>query len=52
VKQAEATLGSQGRINLRPSGTEALIRVMVEGPDQAEIEKLAKDVAAVVETAY
>jgi phosphoglucosamine mutase len=51
VKQAEATLGSKGRINLRPSGTEALIRVMVEGPDQAQIEQLAKAVAAVVETA-
>lgn len=51
VKQAEATLGNQGRINLRPSGTEALIRVMVEGPDQTQIEQLAKQVAAVVETA-
>ncbi len=50
VKRAEATLGSKGRINLRPSGTEALIRVMVEGPDQLQIEQLAKDVAAVVET--
>jgi phosphoglucosamine mutase len=50
VRQAEATLGQQGRINLRPSGTEALIRVMVEGPDQAQIERLARDVAAVVET--
>jgi phosphoglucosamine mutase len=52
VKQAEATLGHQGRINLRPSGTEALIRVMVEGPDQGQIEQLARDVAAVVETAH
>jgi phosphoglucosamine mutase len=52
VKQAEATLGNHGRINLRPSGTEALIRVMVEGPDQVQIEQLAKAVAAVVETAY
>ncbi|MGL4609770.1 MAG: phosphoglucosamine mutase [Trueperaceae bacterium] len=52
VKHAETTLGSKGRINLRPSGTEALIRVMVEGADQHEIEGIAKAVAAVVETAY
>jgi phosphoglucosamine mutase len=51
VKNAEATLGGKGRINLRPSGTEALIRVMVEGEDQSQIEQLAKTVAAVVETA-
>ena len=52
VKQAEETLGNKGRINLRPSGTEALIRVMVEGQDQTQIEGIAKTVAAVVETAH
>ena len=51
VKQAQQTLGNKGRINLRPSGTEALIRVMVEGQDQGEIEQIAKTVATVVETA-
>jgi phosphoglucosamine mutase len=51
VQRAEAKLAGQGRINLRPSGTEPLIRVMVEGPDQAVIEAIAKDVAAVVERA-
>jgi phosphoglucosamine mutase len=52
VQHAEAVLGHQGRINLRPSGTEALIRVMVEGPDQNQIENLARSIASVVETAY
>jgi phosphoglucosamine mutase len=51
VKQAEAKLAGLGRINLRPSGTEPLIRVMVEGPDPATIETIAQDVAAVVERA-
>jgi phosphoglucosamine mutase len=52
VLNAQNTLGEKGRINLRPSGTEALIRVMVEGPDQGQIEQLAKSVAAVVEAAF
>ena len=52
VLQAQNTLGEKGRINLRPSGTEALIRVMVEGPEQEQIEKLAKSIASVVETVF
>ncbi len=52
VMKAQNTLGETGRINLRPSGTEALIRVMVEGPDQTQIEHLAKSVASVVEAAF
>jgi phosphoglucosamine mutase len=50
LQEAERTLGEDGRINLRPSGTEPLIRVMVEGPRQEEIERIAQQVAAVVET--
>ena len=52
VLQAQNTLGEKGRINLRPSGTEALIRVMVEGPEQEQIERLAKSIASVVETVF
>lgn len=52
LKQAQETLGNKGRINLRPSGTEALIRVMVEGQDQGQIEQIAKDVATVVEAVH
>jgi phosphoglucosamine mutase len=48
IADVESQLAGRGRINVRPSGTEKLIRVMVEGPDQAEVEKLAEQVAEVV----
>ncbi len=48
VAAAALKLEGQGRINLRPSGTEPLVRVMVEGQDRALIEAVAKDVASVV----
>ncbi len=43
--RAEAALQGRGRILVRPSGTEKMIRVMAEGPDQQEIEALVSDVA-------
>lgn len=49
VQDAEAQLAGKGRINLRPSGTENLIRVMVEGQDEGEIHDIAARVAKVVE---
>jgi len=45
VKDAEADLGNQGRVLLRPSGTEPLIRVMVEGTDAAAVDRLAHRLA-------
>lgn len=49
VVDAERKLAGKGRINLRPSGTENLIRVMVEGQDETEIHEIAAAVAKVVE---
>ncbi|MDQ3398520.1 MAG: phosphoglucosamine mutase, partial [Deinococcota bacterium] len=48
VERAEHRLAGKGRINLRPSGTEPLVRVMVEGQSQDLIEAIASEVAAVV----
>ena len=48
IAEAEAKLGDTGRILVRPSGTEPLIRVMAEGPDQGELDALAAAVAEVV----
>ncbi len=48
VEKAKNTLGDSGRIVVRPSGTEPLIRVMTEGDDSKLIEKLAKEVSAVI----
>ena len=48
IDAAEAKLGGDGRILVRPSGTEPLIRVMAEGPDQTELDALAAAVAEVV----
>jgi phosphoglucosamine mutase len=51
VQQAEARMAGRGRVNLRPSGTEPLVRVMVEGPDEGEIAEIARAVAEVVRSA-
>lgn len=48
VKEAEFALGKEGRVLLRPSGTEPLVRVMVEGLDAILVSKLAKDLSEVV----
>ena len=48
VSQAERRLGDTGRIVLRPSGTEPVIRVMVEGRDEKLVRELAKSLAASV----
>ena len=49
VADVELKLGSKGRVLLRPSGTEPVVRVMVEGEDVAEVLKLAEELAEVVE---
>ena len=51
VRQAEADLGSRGRGRLRKSGTEPVVRVMVEGQNSREISQVATAFAGVVEQA-
>jgi phosphoglucosamine mutase len=51
VAQAERRLGASGRIVLRPSGTEPVIRVMVEGSDEKLVNEIAKDLAGTVAAA-
>jgi phosphoglucosamine mutase len=48
VRAAEAELGDTGRILLRPSGTEQLVRVMVEAPTQPQADAIARRVATAV----
>jgi phosphoglucosamine mutase len=51
VATAERRLGIAGRILVRPSGTELLVRVMVEAADAATTEDVAETVAGVIRTA-
>lgn len=48
VREAERALDGKGRVLLRPSGTEPLLRVMVEGEDEALVQRCAEKIAAVV----
>ena len=48
VAAAEAALGEAGRVLLRPSGTEPVIRVMVEARSQEEAQRITEELAAVV----
>jgi len=48
LAEAERALGGKGRVLLRPSGTEPLLRVMVEGDDGAQVKHWAEQIASVV----
>lgn len=49
VAAAERELGDTGRVLLRPSGTEPMVRVMVEAEDQTTADRVAHELAAVVQ---
>ena len=51
VRLVEERLHDQGRVILRPSGTEPVVRVTVEGREQAQVEQLAERLARVVQEA-
>lgn len=50
VAKAEQELADTGRVLLRPSGTEDMVRVMVEGSDEAQVKELVERLADVVRT--
>ncbi|MBX5470011.1 MAG: phosphoglucosamine mutase [Thermoleophilaceae bacterium] len=49
VEREQRELGDRGRVNVRPSGTEPVVRVMVESPDAARCEAVAGRLAALIE---
>ncbi|MBT9369375.1 phosphoglucosamine mutase [Rhizobium sp. CSW-27] len=48
IESAEAELGGRGRLVIRPSGTEPLIRVMAEGDDRGQVERIVNDLVSVI----
>ncbi|WP_218813759.1 phosphoglucosamine mutase [Rickettsiella endosymbiont of Dermanyssus gallinae] len=51
VAEAENKLSTRGRVLLRPSGTEPVVRIMVEGEDAQQVQGIAEQLAEIVKTA-
>jgi phosphoglucosamine mutase len=52
VREVEAELGAQGRVLVRPSGTEPLVRIMVEAPTHEDAARAAARIRRVVESEF
>ena len=52
IAAIEAQMEGNGRVLIRPSGTEPLVRVMLEGSDTEMIRRLAEDLAALIEKKF
>jgi phosphoglucosamine mutase len=48
IADAEAELAGKGRLVIRPSGTEPLIRVMAEGDDRSQIERIVNELVGII----
>jgi phosphoglucosamine mutase len=51
IASAEKKLAGKGRIVVRPSGTQPLVRIMAEGPEEAELKRIVAEVAEAVRAA-
>jgi phosphoglucosamine mutase len=51
IASAEKKLAGKGRIVVRPSGTQPLVRIMAEGPEEAELKRIIAEVAEAVRAA-
>ena len=49
IKELEERFAGEGRVLIRPSGTEPLVRVMIEGKDQQEISSQAEKLANLIQ---
>ena len=50
IEKLEKEFAGNGRVLIRPSGTEPLVRVMIEGEDQKYIQKKAEEIAKLIES--
>ena len=52
IQKAEKILDDEGRVLVRPSGTEPLVRVMIEGKNLAQIQGFAQKIAGLIEAQF
>ncbi len=52
IKEVETILSGNGRVLIRPSGTEPLVRVMLEGNDETQLYELAHKLAGLIEEKF